>query len=540
MNRWLKLSEIALGVLVGIQLLILGANALQAQSHPILGLRYQHQDVTFKNSVQIGRLVNDSIKTAEAHPAKVRAGKFQGHITARQLGARYDESAVLQNLQNVGRTGSLWNRVKTQDLALFGQQNQVLGFPQINSKLAGNYLDYIEKAAFQPAANAHFTYQNNQVSIAGDQPMHQLNRPASLQAIRQFDPVSTDVIALPQITTAAPIGTADLKPLLPEAQKLAAEPLQLQAGQQTLVISQEQLVSLIAVTKQPDPNNPKVQKTVLSYDDAKLGATLDKLAAQVNLAPKPKIVSGSSVIDPGQSGLQIDGPHAKIAVIAALINLRRGTTAPAPGGKVNVTIPTEKVDQPVIAKSVATPTPSGHGGTVTLTFDDGPNATYTEPILDILKRYGVKSIFFLIGRNVASYPAITKRISAEGHTIGNHSYTHSDLARLNKVQIDGEIDNTQAIINQVLGFKPALFRPPYGSINQTVRNEVASRNLSVMMWSVDPRDWAEPGAAQIAQRILAGAAPGANILLHVLHRQTVDALPGIIEGLRARGFTFTN
>jgi peptidoglycan/xylan/chitin deacetylase (PgdA/CDA1 family) len=148
----------------------------------------------------------------------------------------------------------------------------------------------------------------------------------------------------------------------------------------------------------------------------------------------------------------------------------------------------------------------------------------------------VHAIFFVVGKNVDAYPQLTKRITAEGQTLGNHSYSHVQLSRLSLASVAQELDRTQAAVNKAAAITPNLFRPPYGDTTPAINNLAATRGLQTMMWSVDPRDWAQPGPAVITQRVVGGAAAGSNILLHVLHRQTADALPGIIEGLRGRGF----
>lgn len=130
-----------------------------------------------------------------------------------------------------------------------------------------------------------------------------------------------------------------------------------------------------------------------------------------------------------------------------------------------------------------------------------------------------------------------QRINNEGHKIGNHSFSHPDLTQLSRDRVVQELASTQAAIQAACGVTPTVFRPPYGAESQTVREVAASLGLSVDLWSVDTRDWAQPGSGVITQRALAGSSPGAVILLHVLHQQTVAALPSIIQGIRAQGFT---
>ena len=216
--------------------------------------------------------------------------------------------------------------------------------------------------------------------------------------------------------------------------------------------------------------------------------------------------------------------------------------APVPTTTAEVIVPAERIDPSVVNISGTTnplgryPAYVNNKKVIYLTFDDGPGA-YTEPLLDVLKRYNVHAIFFVIGRNSSIYPASVKRIVAEGHTIGNHSYTHSDLTTLKPQAISDEMAKTQTTIHDITNTYPDLFRPPYGSLNTSVYEALPKNNLSLMMWSVDPRDWSTPGTAVITQRVLSAATPGGNVLFHTTHQQTVDVLPSIIEGLRNAGYT---
>ena len=179
------------------------------------------------------------------------------------------------------------------------------------------------------------------------------------------------------------------------------------------------------------------------------------------------------------------------------------------------------------------------GQYIAMTFDDGPSPETTPRLLDILKQRNIKATFFMIGQNAERNPDIVKRILADGHEIGNHSWTHPQLAKLPDDRVTEEITKTQNAIKNASGYTPKLLRPPYGSI--TVRQKEWIENqfgLSVILWSVDPFDWKRPGASVIEQRILAGARPGAIILSHDIHKQTVDSMPATLDALAAKGYQF--
>lgn len=179
------------------------------------------------------------------------------------------------------------------------------------------------------------------------------------------------------------------------------------------------------------------------------------------------------------------------------------------------------------------------GPYIAMTFDDGPSPETTPRLLDILKQRNIKATFFMIGQNAERNPTIVKRILAEGHEIGNHSWTHPQLSKLADDRVTEEINKTQNAIKDASGYTPVLMRPPYGAITARQKEWIEKQfGLSVIIWSVDPFDWKRPGASVIEQRILAGARPGAIVLSHDIHKQTVDAMPATLDALAAKGFKF--
>lgn len=173
---------------------------------------------------------------------------------------------------------------------------------------------------------------------------------------------------------------------------------------------------------------------------------------------------------------------------------------------------------------------------VALTFDDGPHPVHTPVLLDLLAARRVRATFYLIGTLVQRYPEIVRRMVAEGHELGNHTWTHPTLTRLGDGSILTEIDRTQEAIWRTVGVLPTTMRPPYGAMTaRQSRMLQAQRNLPTVIWSVDPQDWRRPGPHVVAQRMVQGAHPGAIILAHDIHGSTVRAIPEALEGLQARG-----
>ncbi|HFH9838039.1 TPA: polysaccharide deacetylase family protein [Streptococcus suis] len=171
---------------------------------------------------------------------------------------------------------------------------------------------------------------------------------------------------------------------------------------------------------------------------------------------------------------------------------------------------------------------------VSLTFDDGPNRATTPHVLDILKKYGVKATFFVLGKNVAGNEDILKRMASEGHEVANHSWNHPSLVTLSSDQVRKEIEDTQVAIKEAIGVEPTLMRPPYGAVNQSVMTVI---NMPIIYWSVDSNDWQSRNAGAILSQVQGNTYPGSIILLHDIHPTTVEALPSILDYLSKEEYT---
>jgi len=178
---------------------------------------------------------------------------------------------------------------------------------------------------------------------------------------------------------------------------------------------------------------------------------------------------------------------------------------------------------------------------VALTFDDAPDAAYTPQVLDVLKKYGVKATFFVMGSRAEAHPDLVRRMVREGHVVGNHSYNHPNLVKLSDADFRDQVLRTEQIIRELAGYTPALFRAPYGNINEEQIKWLASQHVKIIGWNVDSLDWKGLDGEQVAANVLAHAGPGSIILQHSAGGEgedlsgTVQALPAIIEKLRAEG-----
>lgn len=178
---------------------------------------------------------------------------------------------------------------------------------------------------------------------------------------------------------------------------------------------------------------------------------------------------------------------------------------------------------------------------IALTFDDGPNPIYTPQVLAILQADKIEATFFDVGYLVKDFPNIVRQEFLQGHSIGNHSWSHPQLTRLSTAGIASQLASASNAIQAVTGTRPTIFRPPYGSFNRLVFAQAFQQNLTTILWNDEARDWSIPGVNVIVYRILNLARDGGIILLHDgggFRYQTVAALPIIITTLQQRGFRF--
>ena len=166
---------------------------------------------------------------------------------------------------------------------------------------------------------------------------------------------------------------------------------------------------------------------------------------------------------------------------------------------------------------------------VALTFDDGPSGKYTRQLLDGLYDRGVQATFLLCGYRMRDYPDLTRRIYDEGHEIGYHGFTHKNMKTMSRREIARELTDSQALLPE--GCRPVFLRPPGGCRSDAVRQVAEARNLAIVNWSVDPRDWATHDTAAVERSVLKNIKDGDIVLLHDMSASSVQAALDIIDVL---------
>ena len=172
---------------------------------------------------------------------------------------------------------------------------------------------------------------------------------------------------------------------------------------------------------------------------------------------------------------------------------------------------------------------------VALTFDDGPHPSYTEQLLDGLKKRGVKATFFVTGEHASLHPDIIERMDEEGHLIGNHTYSHMQLNAGNMEEYKLELIKTNEVIEKITGEDVLYVRPPYGVWDKRLEEEL---NMFPVLWTVDPLDWCSTDVSGITQKVVTKVGEDDIILMHDYFETSVTAALAVVDELLAEGYTF--
>ncbi|MFJ2261475.1 polysaccharide deacetylase family protein [Streptomyces sp. NPDC087844] len=242
------------------------------------------------------------------------------------------------------------------------------------------------------------------------------------------------------------------------------------------------------------------------------------------------------------------GPLARSSAVPA---------APAAGAQANRAVrrPSAYRLQPIAGYGPARGTPartlvrhepflrmSGRERSMVLSFDDGPDPRYTPGILRTLKAHDVRAMFFVCGEMAADNKDMLRRMSDEGHVVGNHTWSHPLMTRLSRSAIRSQMERTCDVIEEAYGERPGWFRAPYGAWNRAVFEVGSDLGMEPLAWTVDTLDWTTPGARTIERRVMKGAGPGVVVLAHDSggnRSQSVRALRDYLPRLLDSGYHIT-
>ena len=172
---------------------------------------------------------------------------------------------------------------------------------------------------------------------------------------------------------------------------------------------------------------------------------------------------------------------------------------------------------------------------IALTFDDGPHPQFTEELLDGLKERGVHVTFFVTGEHAELHPDIIKRMSEEGHVIGNHTYSHIQLTSANRETFKQELIKTNQILEEITGEEVLYVRPPYGTWDKSFEAEL---NMFPVLWNVDPLDWCSSDVSGVVRKVLKNSDENDIILMHDYYETSVKAALQVVDELQKQGYTF--
>lgn len=172
---------------------------------------------------------------------------------------------------------------------------------------------------------------------------------------------------------------------------------------------------------------------------------------------------------------------------------------------------------------------------VAITFDDGPSGMYTEQLLDGLKQRGVKATFFLIGENIEGREKIVKRMYEEGHIIGNHTYSHVELTKMEYGECQAEIERTNVLIESITGQRVKYIRPPCGTWDEKLLYDI---NMEPVFWDIDPVDWNTRDVFAMVEKVVSSVRDRDIILFHDIYDTSVTAALEVIDRLKSMGYVF--
>lgn len=282
---------------------------------------------------------------------------------------------------------------------------------------------------------------------------------------------------------------------------------------------------------------PRSSRPTPSRSPSPAHASASTTARHISIRRRRTVAAGATLALLALILIVTSSPGSHRARAASALAAKRAQTTRSPLRERPLESP-EAAVRAVLAYTPFVKEGGGRGRDIALTFDDGPGP-YTPGVLSVLERFRVHATFFVIGEMLRYFSAAAERELRDGDVIGDHTQTHPEMATLSAHDQREELFEQIARVEILDGPKPVLFRPPYGSYNAITMRELRTLHLLMVLWSADTDDYLQPGVPAIVEHALAGAHPGAIILMHDAggtRTQTIEALPTIIRELRARGY----
>ncbi len=529
-------AGIGIVVLLGLQSALVTINARRIDL-PIAGLRFHGTTISGMDRAALHAVIQNELKK----PLILVYKNVALEVYPSDVGVKVDVKDMMSRFTKVGREGSFWQRIMTQDAAFLGGIHQNISGSVSRTLLTMKLSQIQSRVEVDPTPLMPDFMHAIDTTIPGHEGVR-IDTPKLAVLIMQNIMNPGPSISIPTYSVRSSHTEADLVDIRAQAKKLIGQALSIKSAGETFTLSTDDLKSFMTVKERPDPKDSHRTQLVLRLDETQLNRKLQDFAVRVEQ----------------KTNAEFDDHDARVAIYAQFFS---GIHRP-------LEIPTGYIDPALLTESIPTSSlpraeiRASHHALQTasvldtfaaalpvapnsieekfvyLTFDDGPNAVYHPLLLDILKKYGVQATFFLVGTNAQKYDAVTKRTLAEGHSIGNHTLNHAFLPKLSHIKIDKEIKDTTTILQSFTDKTVDLFRPPYGGVNPYVKSNAKQLKLRLILWNVDPQDWSEPTVDELIHRVISKAHNGSDILLHSNHLVTVKALPAIIETLQSQGYGF--
>ncbi len=448
----------------------------------------------------------------EAKKVTLVNGKSQWVFDANKLGATVDVKATSQAILHLnklsivdkyrlmtGKISSVIEPILLVDNDTCVKALSVIPSVQIESKDASVYFD--QTAKIQP-----------------DQPGSKFNAVLTCQELPRLIKTESFTTNVALDIIPANLTKADLESKLPQIQSMVGKPLSLKSGTYQLTQTPEQLLALLDISKQGSDVH-------VDWSSGKLDTLVSGIASKVNTYnSSPALGSCQKLVSVGGNWLD------QSATKKIFTNL--GTNS---SRSYNLSVVSHES-----SVSTISPVAAGSKGVIYLTFDDG--MTYGNQIMNYAACYGVKITFFEIGERAAGTDAAAlRRAIAEGHSVQSHGHYHAmyDYGARSYDWQYNDLNQSITDIMDIAGVRPTYFRPPGGNRSSTTYDAAGANGLKVILWGVSSADATVGGisSATTCANVLAGAYPGASVLMHSTKQSTANAVPCIIEGLAARGYS---
>lgn len=385
--------------------------------------------------------------------------------------------------------------------------------PQLDEKVCVTALSAISILQVEPQ-DALF-YLDQGIKIKPDEAGTRFSAPLTCEGLSKQLASNLPSVNIKLEPVPANITAGDLNPQLQAVQSMVGKPLTLKSGGYQLDLTPEQLLAMLAITK----TNSGAQ---ISWSQTKLDELVNNISTKVNTYDKDPVLGACQYLISG-GGNWLNKNATKQIFQNLLTNNSRSYNLQVDYYKPNV--------------ATRKPVTPGNRGTVYLTFDDG--LLYGNQIMNYAACYQVKVTFFEIGSRVGVDAAGLKRAINEGHAVQSHGYEHAAYdygTRTYDWQLQ-DISHSISAIMGVTGVRPTYFRPPGGNRSANTYTAAAANGVKLILWGASSTDTAGIGSSTICSRVLAAVFPGASVLMHSSKQTTAGAVPCIIEGLAARGYS---